>query len=395
MTAATPKGAPRTSEAAGHNAFLFVPGFKGSILRDARTNKVAWLTAWGATVGRRTLELSRPIGEESLVSSGLLDYVYLGRPFRLDCYGDTVANIEASLPKGSTCACIHYDWRRGVPHAARMLENAVRDHRSRGASRIHLIAHSMGGLAVAYFLRYGAQPLAEAQETWEGAGLVDSVLLAGVPFGGAAVMFRDFQRGVRAGLNTSLLSVAALSSFESTYQLLPRPGAQVLTCDDAHVEPLDIYDAECWRSNGWGPFRGVRDERDATLWFDFVERQLSIAACLDDLLHRQPIRMPPRQCKLGNLYSASCATLNAVRMVADGKRVRCAPRQSGNVFAAGDATVTSRSARLPASYRESFECFESELPGAHGTLLKTPESARAISAFFGMGRERMAGDGLK
>ena len=116
----------------------------------------------------------------------------------------------------STIVPLSYDWRGDLMHAVRKLDETIRHLRTEGTTDIRIVAHSMGGMVAAYYLRYGAQEPDRARETWEGAGQVNRAVLAGVPFEGTMIAFRNSQYGVRIGLNRILLQPTAVSSFPAT-----------------------------------------------------------------------------------------------------------------------------------------------------------------------------------
>ena len=91
----------------------------------------------------------------------------------------------------------------------------------RGKKDISIVAHSMGGLIVSYYLRYGTQDIESAVENWKGAEDLQRVVLAGVPFLGVMNSFRNMNFGVTVGWNSSLLSSEAYASFPASYYTLP------------------------------------------------------------------------------------------------------------------------------------------------------------------------------
>ena len=57
---------------------------------------------------------------------------------------------------------LNYDWRLDLMDAVRLLSAEIRRLKSEGVTHIALVAHSMGGLIVSYYLRYGDQELEQA-----------------------------------------------------------------------------------------------------------------------------------------------------------------------------------------------------------------------------------------
>lgn len=132
-----------------------------------------------------------------------------------------------------------YDWRRDLFDLADMLATAIGAAHAAGASKISLVAHSMGGLISRLVLedpRFRAQP-------WFAA--IDQLIAIATPHLGAPlalgrVLGRDSAFGI-SGRDFARLS--NLDAFPSAYQLLPAPGeGSCWDQSDPGLAPLDIYD---------------------------------------------------------------------------------------------------------------------------------------------------------
>ena len=114
--------------------------------------------------------------------------------------------------------------------------------------RFDIAAHSMGGLVTRYFLMYGGQDLPAdgslPELTWEGANLVERVILIGTPNAGSARAFRDLVQGTRLAPILPYYSPALMGTFPSIYQLLPRPRHRPVVWDRDTERPVDILDPE-------------------------------------------------------------------------------------------------------------------------------------------------------
>ena len=101
-------------------------------------------------------------------------------------------------PSDFTCFQFPYDWRRDNAENARRLHEFIREKRDyvqaellrrygirRDDLRFDVIAHSMGGLLLRYYLEYGDQPLPEdgsaPRVTWAGAVNVAHAVLVATP----------------------------------------------------------------------------------------------------------------------------------------------------------------------------------------------------------------------
>jgi pimeloyl-ACP methyl ester carboxylesterase len=150
-----------------------------------------------------------------------------------------------------------YDWRRDLSeHAAgldRLIRQISQDH---PGEPIDIVAHSMGGLILRYYLRYGGASVPVhgtlPEPTWEGARRLRSTLLIGTPNAGSVQSLDQLVRGIRfVPLLTAPFRAAILGTMPSIYQLLPRPGhgRVVDAATDADLDPLKL---DLWVAHGWG-----------------------------------------------------------------------------------------------------------------------------------------------
>jgi len=147
-------------------------------------------------------------------------------------------------------AAFAYDWRRdNRESAARFVEFLEELSAAHGGRSLQVVAHSMGGLISLAALH--ARP-----------ALFRGLLFAGVPFGTGVGFLPDMHQGVRTGLNSSLLSVAAHFSFVSPYCFFPTdPSRSELQSADGRAIEHDWYDPEHWEREGFSVFHprsGVR-----------------------------------------------------------------------------------------------------------------------------------------
>jgi hypothetical protein len=278
---------------------VFVPGLLGSqLLRP--DGSVAWLNL-GNTLGHHDLSLPRrlPFAEsrDELVPGFLIGTdSALPRAFGFTEYADLLdlldaAGYEPGTGPGLRYAVYTYDWRRDLVEAARglalRLEGLAREM-GEPLARFHLVGHSMGGLVVRYYLRYGgAEPAADAPVSWAGARRVGSLVLTATPSAGSIPSLRAIIGGERVGLSYTTLAAPVVSRMPSIYQLLPPAGARPLV--DARGRPLedDLHDPHTWERFGWGPFApGARDRSAAER--GFLKAALERARAFHAALARRP-----------------------------------------------------------------------------------------------------------
>lgn len=274
---------------------VVIPGILGTKIEDDTTGQKIWGSfTFGAADadnprGARTFALPmRPgVPLSQLTDNGIpvdvLDYVVadvgIFRGLEFGAYVDILSALAAgnyrdesfgrsgAIDYGGahfTCFQYPYDWRRDVSESARALHDhvfdaqwAVREGRGLNADdpvKVDVVAHSMGGLVLRYYLRYGIQPLPDdgslPELTWEGAKHVSRAFLIGTPNAGSVHSFQRLIEGLDLNPLFPNYRPGIVGTFPAMYQLLPRPRhARII---DAAGEPLDILDVETWQRYGWG-----------------------------------------------------------------------------------------------------------------------------------------------
>ena len=197
---------PQLPPARSDRATVLVPGYKGSFLADAQGERV-WITPQaGLSSGDTSLALPFP-GERDSNAAGPLhpdgpitrvSIAGIGETAYLPFLQYASRELEGVTP-------FSYDWRKDIRESAKELCAAIE---ALPVKHVDIVAHSMGGLVTLHCLALGAP------KVWR-------VVFAGVPFAGAAAMFRDLAHGATAGRNHALLSADAMFTFASAWQLAP------------------------------------------------------------------------------------------------------------------------------------------------------------------------------
>jgi hypothetical protein len=344
---------------------VVVPGLLGSqLLRPDGT--VAWLNL-GNALGHHDLSLPRKLpfseGRDELRPGPLVGTdAVLPRAFGFTEYADLVelldgAGFEAGLASaGLRYTIFSYDWRRDIVESARELGrrlDSIAAARGDPDTRFHLLGHSMGGLVVRYYLRYGGkEPHPDAPVTWAGANRVASALLVATPNGGALPALGAILSGSRVGLSYTTLASSVVARMPSVYQLLPPRGTHVLLDSNSVPIEADIHSPATWERFGWAPFGPALDERHASERA-FVKAALARARAF----HAALARPPERPCPVPvSLVGGDCLPTLSRAVVGDGPPGQ-PPRfdaKSGAeqelMYEAGDGRVTRSSvlaAHLP------------------------------------------------
>ena len=264
---------------------ILVPGLLGSRLARADNGQELWpgstrklLTSdyqdLALRIDPETLE---PI-DDGLVASGLFDSA-IGHDFyrrivqelreaggyRLSSPGNKVVQQKARL------YLFTYDWRQDnvvtVSKLDELIEQIRRDYGDPNL-RVDVIAHSMGGLIVRYFERYGTADVLNGNTfpvTGLGLAKLRRVVLLGTPNQGTVTSLHKFLNGYRVGI--SALPTEGVATMPSTYQLFPHPLVDWVV--NINGEPLDfnVFDVEFWRRYEWSIFdhriqRRINDHSD-------------------------------------------------------------------------------------------------------------------------------------
>ncbi len=221
------------------HAVIVIPGIMGTEILLSNGARVE--TIWPPTPLETQLGYNR-IAE--LASPDAVPGRIIGNVLCFDFYKPLFKQLAALGFKEGDAAkrlvLFPYDWRRDLFTTADRLSAMLGAVRAAGATRISLVAHSMGGLIARLLLedpRFRAQP-------WFAA--IDQLIAVATPHLGAPlalgrVMGRDSALGI-SGKDFATLSNNP--AYPSAYQLLPAPGEG--SCWDqstAALETLDIYDA--------------------------------------------------------------------------------------------------------------------------------------------------------
>ncbi|MDJ0951213.1 MAG: hypothetical protein QNJ94_20065 [Alphaproteobacteria bacterium] len=328
------------------NPVIVIPGIMGSRLVGALASRQIWGDFRTDPINPATPEDFRVIGlpvkmgvpldqlHSTSQTAGSLAEVkgkFAGIPIRKRIYGNVLGAMGVSgyadatigrrrdMPayqgEGSATAFeFDYDWRRSLD------ESAIRFHRfirqttrflqaQRGSDRrirFDVVAHSMGGLLLRYYLQYGGQllPYDESpRPTWEGAQFVENVIIVGTPNAGSLFALGRLVSGLGRNPVHPAYPATLLGSMPSIYQLLPRSRHRPLRIVGEEDAP-DLLDPDLWRRMGWGLAAPDRDDDLAMLIPEAATAAERRDIALDHLskclaaarsLHRALDTLPPRQ----------------------------------------------------------------------------------------------------
>lgn len=276
---------------------VVIPGILGSRLEEAETGQ----SVWGAFVygaadadrpdGARLIALPMESGvpldrlRDEVVATEALDTVEIDtlgflRGIKVEAYAGVLKTLAAGKYRDEllardapvdyggghfTCFQFAYDWRRDIAESAADLgaaieaaQQAARGARSMPADepiQIDVVAHSMGGLVLRYYLRYGTQPLPADGSlpvlNWAGAEHVRWAVIVATPSAGSVLAVEQLEEGLNLNPIGPNYRKSVLGTMPAVYQLMPRT-RHGRVVDGATGEPIDLYDPQAWIDRGWG-----------------------------------------------------------------------------------------------------------------------------------------------
>lgn len=251
---------------------VLIPGVLGSRLARRDTGVELWPGGARKLLTSRYLDLALRIDpvtleplDDGLVASGLFDAAtgqdFYGRlvealteagGYQLSTPGQAVEQHKARL------YVFTYDWRQDnvvtVRQLDRFLEQIRRDYGDPDL-RVDVIAHSMGGLIIRYYQRYGTDDVLDANAfpvTGAGVARLRRVVLLGTPNQGAVSAVHKFLNGYRVAL--SKLPVEGVATMPAMFQLFPHPLVEWITNIDGRPLDRDLFNIELWRRFQWSIF---------------------------------------------------------------------------------------------------------------------------------------------
>lgn len=279
----------------GRTPVVVVHGILGARLRDKSSGRELWPGGFWRLLSHDYGDLRLPIDTDSLrtLDDGLEPYDFFDGAAGHDFYGRLLATLAgpgAYRPRASgngspTLYAFHYDWRQdNVSNASRLDDLIEEIRREYGDSNllVDIVAHSMGGLLVRYYERYGRADVLDREDaeiTGAGAAKLRKIVLVATPNFGSISGLQTALMGASIGFGTIPPEVGA--TWPAVYQILPNPAWDWMI--DVHGERVDrdLFDVATWKEYGWSVFAAeaqarirnrFHDDHAAALYIDTLER---------------------------------------------------------------------------------------------------------------------------
>lgn len=219
---------------------IVIPGIMGTALELPNTDGGKSERVWPPTLRetkfgykRRDKLIDPNVRPTSIISNVLCVQFYSTLLNKLERVGFTEAGDHHRL------ITFPYDWRLDLFNIAEQLEGVIAKAHFDGATKITLVAHSMGGLITRLVLE---DPMMHAKPWFAAIDLFIAIATPhmGAPLALARILGLDSAMGIS---KADFSWIASHEAYPSAYQLLPAPGN--LCCwnqSSLSLETLDIYD---------------------------------------------------------------------------------------------------------------------------------------------------------
>lgn len=260
---------------------ILIHGSLGSKLRLINTEEEVWPGKIKDLIFSNYKNLANQIKPNSLeVDDSIIEsYAIFDSYSGLSMYDDIIetlaeyggyqiSDINQPAPNGRSLYVFHYDWRQDNVHNAQLLAQFINQVLSQhvGHKQVDVVAHSLGGLILRYYQRFGeldvlpalmsdAETIAEPIKTDSQANKIRHAIFLGTPQLGTVKAIDRLKSGFDFNLRN--IPVEVQITMPSIYQLLPHPDSHWAADTAGNYVLIDLYDPTLWQLNQWAIFDPV------------------------------------------------------------------------------------------------------------------------------------------
>ncbi|MCW8870170.1 MAG: hypothetical protein OQK49_05645 [Proteobacteria bacterium] len=284
----------------GQPPVILIHGIMGSKLRNINSLEEIWFGNLAKLLFSDFSSIKLNIDSNTLVpiDDKLEAYEIADRAAGTDYYGAIIetlqkyAGYKISVPGDNDPSVkrklyiFKYDWRQDNQLSARKLplfiKQIQKDHQN-PALKFDVIAHSMGGLIIRYYLRYGETDVLNGNDfplNPEGAKNIRKVVLLGTPNLGSVDAVVSFIEGLKVGFRKVRTEV--LVTMPSVYQLFPHSINNWIIDSQGQALSFDVFDIKTWQHFQWSIFdpkvrkRVIQDNPDGEHYLAILEAYFEI-----------------------------------------------------------------------------------------------------------------------
>ncbi len=252
---------------------VLIHGTMGSRLRMIDSQEEVWPGRINQLIFSNYKNLANPItpSGEAIAASNIESYAIFDSYSGLSLYDEIIDtlvefgdyhlnNVKMPAKTGKNLYVFHYDWRQGNVHNAQVLakyiDQILNNHPEH--KQLDVIAHSMGGLILRYYQRFGDHDVLNSLDqiqnhnTLSHAQHIRHAIFLGTPQLGSVKSVKRLQGGFDFNLRN--IPVEVQITMPSVYQLLPHPLSHSVVDTEGKPVDLNFYDVSFWQQNQFSIF---------------------------------------------------------------------------------------------------------------------------------------------
>jgi pimeloyl-ACP methyl ester carboxylesterase len=277
---------------------IIIPGILGSRLRERGSRRELWPgSIYNVLFSARSLALDIDPKTLEPRADGIEAYDLFRGLLGSDFYGAIIDTLEKqggyvrghpgrAADAGTRRYYVFpYDWRQDNVVTARKLDaliDQIRRDYSDPQLKVDVVAHSMGGLIVRYYIQYGIADVLDGNDfpaNFAGANKIRTAVLLGTPNLGSVNGLHSLLVGHRVGWQA--IPAEVLATMPSVYELLPHPVTNWIV--DIKGQPLerDLFFVGTWISYRWSVFNPAVENRVKARFSNQAEGQRQVTLLQD------------------------------------------------------------------------------------------------------------------